>query len=843
MRHLDVLSRTHTRRLASAGAAAATLSLLCPQASPAAAAVHPAAAVTGATLQVSSLSAAATQVSYSITFRSPAALHAGRSTITVAAPSGTTLSNSSCYTVADDATGPGGCGSSTITGSTAVITVPVNVAAGDPVSVILGGSTNPATGGAKTLKVHTSADSTAVSLQYTLTAERAVTGAALHVSSKSAAAAGTAYSVTFTSPGRLTRSSQVTLMFPAGTGMPVSGCSQTDWTDDTNGGSGCVALATSGTTATVTGLQSNPGDVNTISFYNVTSPAGAGSHTLTLSTSADPKPVTLTYTLAAKTAVTHPSLQLSSYTAGVSGVTWTVGFVAPDRMAESGGDTSTTQLRIKAPAGTVFPAGGCGVYTFIDAGPAAGQGAVNGCVNATVTGTTVSVTAGFDTNPGNTIFLVIKGVTNPAAMGSIQVSTGADPKSVTLPLSHATTLSATDQLSSRSAGATQVTYAETFHSTGPLTDGSSTITLTSPKATFPLCGLRGEYLEIDDTTGAQAGICPPGGSSPGPSITLTDGLTTSAGDEITVLAYGVTNPATAGNRTFAISTLPAAGGASLPIHVTAKAAVSAPELTVSSTSASASVTALTATFTMPDGFMVSGLGNEFSTIKVTAAAGSTFLSSGYAEVINDDTGAAGGSSYTSSGATATVVPGAGGFLGAGPGDEISVIIWGMANPSSSGAVSASLSTTSDPKAVTASYTLTAPTSVSHDILQLSSRTGGASGVTYTQAFVPANGLITTTDSNSTITTKLPAGTGMPVGGSANVNVTDETTGVDCGGDAAITGSTAVVTLTTGACVDPPAAGDVVALTVGDVTNAASLPGKSVSLSTSADPAPVSTRIP
>jgi hypothetical protein len=130
-----------------------------------------------------------------------------------------------------------------------------------------------------------------------------------------------------------------------------------------------------------------------------------------------------------------------------------------------------------------------------------------------------------------------------------------------------------------------------------------------------------------------------------------------------------------------------------------------------------------------------------------------------------------------------------------------------------------------------------------DILQLSSRTAGATGVTYTQAFVATNGLITTTDSNSVITTTLPAGTGMPGGGSGNVNITDETTGADCGGNAAITGTTAVVTLTTGSCVIAPAAGDVVALTISGVTNAASLSGKSVTLSTSADPVAVSTPIP
>jgi hypothetical protein len=60
------------------------------------------------------------------------------------------------------------------------------------------------------------------------------------------------------------------------------------------------------------------------------------------------------------------------------------------------------------PLGPPDPSSGCD-YTFIDASPAASQGPENGCPGATVSGSTVAITAGFDTNPGNTIFVVIKG--------------------------------------------------------------------------------------------------------------------------------------------------------------------------------------------------------------------------------------------------------------------------------------------------------------------------------------------------------------------------------------------------------------------------------------------------
>jgi hypothetical protein len=160
-------------------------------------------AVSHATIGVSSLSASATDVSYTVSFASPSALTGGTSTITLAAPAGTTLPapGSSCYTVADDASLASACGVTTVTGTSATITLPasVSVAAGDPVTVTVPTAGNPATAGSKTLKVATSADPTQVSLHYTLVAKRAVTSAALHVSSSSASASLVTYGITFAS--------------------------------------------------------------------------------------------------------------------------------------------------------------------------------------------------------------------------------------------------------------------------------------------------------------------------------------------------------------------------------------------------------------------------------------------------------------------------------------------------------------------------------------------------------------------------------------------------------------------------------------------------------------------
>ncbi len=411
---------------------------------------------------------------------------------------------------------------------------------------------------------------------------------------------------------------------------------------------------------------------------------------------------------------------------------------------------------------------------------------------------------------------------------------------MTLPLTGPTAMSGTGQLSSTSVSATQVMYTQTFASTGALTSGTSTLTLTSTGATFPVCSFSGEYVLVDDTTGVEAAPCPPPGSSPGPSITLADnGLTTSAGDELTVAALGVTNAATSGAKAFSVTTS-SAGGASLPFTLTAKTSVSSPVFSIVSRSATATGVAFSATFTETNGFTPSGVGQDFSTIDVRPGSGAQLPASGFADVYNDTTGGGGGSSYTSSGATADVLPGNGANMSGGPGDEITVVVFGAANPASAGAEAASISTTSDPAAVSAGYTLTSPTSVSKDILQLSSRTGGASNVTYTLTFRTVNGLVSASP-GSTITVTLPAGTGMPAAG--GVAVTDSTTGQSCGGASSISGQTVTVDVGTGSCPQETGAGDVLTLVLTGVTNAPSLSGASVKLATSSDPAAITTAVP
>ncbi len=793
-----------------------------------------ASAVGKASIQVSSLSADASIVNYTVDFASTHALVANSSTITLTAPAGTVMP-SGCYLVSDD-TNPGfSCGNGVVTGTTVVINVPNAVAAGDPVSVIAKGVVNPPTNGNKTFAVSTSSDTRAVDLHYKLTSEKSVGSASLRVSALSASASGVTYSLNFTSPGRLVGGeSTITVAFPAGTVLPSGGCQTYIMINESSGDeNGCTEGSTDGTTLTVlAAMTTNAGNAIAIIVNGVTNPATTGATQINLSTSSDPKTVHLHYTIAHPKSVTNPFLQLSTYSPAAT-ATWTVGFVVPDRLTWSQVAATSSTIDLTGPAGTVFPAGGCSVYTVIDASPPAAQGPESGCVSAAVSGggTSVAISPGFDTNPGNTIFVVIAGVTNPTTMSSLSVSTSTDPAAISVPLSGPTAMSDTAQLSSTSASATEVLYAGTWASTGALTADASTLTLSSPGATLPLCGDSAQYVIVDDTTGAELGSCPVSGSMPGASITIESGFSTSAGDELSVLVTGVTNSSSSGGSTFSLTS--PAGGFSLPITLSAESAVTAPIVSLTSTSASASVTGYSATFTVGNGLIVSGIGDDFSTITLAAAAGTVFPSRGYATVFNDTTGTVAGSTYVGSGAQATVLPGSGASLGFGPGDEVTVDVFGVTNPASSGSDLLSISTTSDPAGATAAYSVTGAKSVSKTILQLSSFASGASNVTYAFTFVTANGLVTTTDSTSTMTVVFPAGTVLP--SPEDVVVANDTTGAYCGGGLSSSGTTASINLTTGSCPGLSGAGDVFTLGIPGVTNAPSHGAKSVTVSTSSDP--------
>jgi hypothetical protein len=818
-----------------------------------AAAAQAASAVTKASLQVSSSSAGATNVVYSVSFMATDPLTSGSSTITLTA-AGNTRFPTTCATVTDDATESSGCGSSsvTVTGSTSriVITSPVTAAAGDMVSVQVGGITNPSSAGSDSLKVATSSDRTAVALPYTLAAKTAVSSPTLELSSLSASATQVAYSLTFKSPGRLAASSTpshvstVTLTAPSGTKFPAPGAGY-DCFDATsqavnlcNGG--LAQVSASGSSVTIPVSPVNPGDVVSLVFGGISNPATAGHTTLTLSTSSDPQPVSLAYTLVAKKPVIHPFLRLSSYKHSATGVTWSVGFTAPDRLSNS-----VSTITLKAPSGTTFPEpSGCDTgYTFID--PAAGVD--TDCVKVQLSDdkATATVTMGVTTSPGDVMSLVISGVTNPGS-GKLEVSTSSDPRAVSLPLSAATTAAAAAHLDSTSASAAQVQYATTFVLTGALTT-TSTIRLGGPAHTvFPTGNcLSGYYVVYDLSTGADAADCYTGPA--GASVSFTGNVPAKAGDELAVIANSVTSTPAAGGHTLAVTT--STGGSATPAFtLTAAAKVTAPILHVTSLSASATGTDYAVTF-----HATNGLFPDYSSATLSLPGVCWPAGSGDADgwgIFDDTTGLSGGASATYSGSvpsgcgngsTAVVTPGTGDGFNAAPGDVITLFATGTGNPATPGPKTLSLFTSGDPTTVGLAVKLTKPSVISLPALNLSSHQSGATNVTYAATFRVATGLYPTA---SSATLSLPGVCWPPGSGDEDGwAVYDDTTGLSGGASATYSGSvpsgcdhgsTAVVTVGTGDGFNA-APGDVVTFLATPGTNPPKTGQHVLQLSTSTDP--------
>lgn len=786
--------------------------------------------VTGATLQVGSLSASATEVPYTVTFRSADALVGGTGTITLVFPAGTVLPTSGCgFTLSDDQTQTSGCASASVTGTTAVVTVPagIPVAAGDPVSVRVEGIGNPSTSGARTIDVSTSAQPTPVGLGYRLTATAGVQGAVLTLSSSSAGATNVMYSLQFVSPGRLAGNSTSAIALSApGATFPAGG--DYNCTDVTTQQVNFCSLASGGGTSAVT-LRvdtSNPGDLLSIQVFGVTNPTSTGSHALSVSTTSDPATVTRNYTIVAAQSVQDSFVQLSSYAPSATGVTWSIGFVAPQRM--SGGSSTIT---LTAPAGTVFPSGALTCWDPSTDSPNACSTTVGGGSNA------LTVDVNTTTNAGDAFDVIIPDVTNPATMSAATLATSSDPAPVDLSLAGPSAPSPYFEIGSTSAGATLVPYYVMWPTTGAMTS-STDITLSGPAGTkFPICGSSEGYFELDFTTGQVVGLGTTASCSSQPSdtITLTNGLTTTAGDVVGILAFGVQNSSSTGSQVLSLSTSPGAGSASYDFSLTAPTSPMSPFLQLDSRSASASQAQYAVSF-LAHGAVPASSFAAWASITLSAATGTVFPAGGTYTVWDDTTGKSAGASGVpaSNPSTVTVYPGSGDGFWAAPGDIVTVAVEGVANPSTSGSFDLSVSTGGDPAPASVAYTLTSSTGVTDPLLQLSSFHYGATGVTWSLTFEVTNGL---TADYSSITIDSPPGTGYPPGsgGGDGFSCWNDTTGLGAGAYATITGSEAVVGCGTGDGFWA-APGDMVTVQITPVTNPTS--GKEITLSTSTDPSVV-----
>ena len=345
-----------------------------------------------------------------------------------------------------------------------------------------------------------------------------------------------------------------------------------------------------------------------------------------------------------------------------------------------------------------------------------------------------------------------------------------------------------------------------------------------------------DYVVHDDTTGADVATgC---GTLSAGGATLTMPLNRSspvhAGDHLTAAWRKVTNPA-AGTYALSVST------SSDPVAVTSASytvtaggqrvsAVTAP--TLSTTAAAATAVEYTGV-----GFTVSPTGQlspDGATITVAAPAGTVFDVCDY--VVHDDTTGAdvatGCGTLSAGGATLTMPLNRSSPVHAG--DHLTAAWRKVTNPAA-GTYALSVSTSSDPVAVTsASYTVTAGgQSVSGVSTAVSTAAPSASGVEYRVNFtVSPTGELS--PDGATITVAGPAGT---VFDACDYVVHDDTTGADVAtgcGTLSAGGATLTMPLNRSS---PVHAGDHLTATLRKVTNPASM-SSTLAVATSSDRAPV-----
>jgi trimeric autotransporter adhesin len=690
------------------------------------------------------------------------------------------------------------------------------VNAGDTLSVLLTGVTNPTATGAATSTVSTSSDTQPASTSVTLSPAQAISS--LSLSTTSTAVGATAnWTIDFTtsSTGVMADDSgSVTVTLPAGTfGSSSPRATIFDTTTGNTVANVCDSNGNGSTTLFCDlsfGKSVNAGDALSVMLSGVTNPTTAGSAITTVSTSSDAIPVTGVLTFTAAQAVSNLSLSLTSTAVGAT-TNWTIGFTTSSSGAlpHQGGSTITVTL----PTGTTFGSFGGGLVNDASNGAFVS----NDCQ---LSGTTVVCVLGYsDVNAGDELSVSLGNVTNPTAIGSVAttVSTSSDTvqavaPTVTLTAAQSVTGLFVSPTSTALGAISNWTIGFTTSSTGALASGN-TVSVTLPTGAT----LTGDWSGTvsNTTTGQSGGSCTKTSTS-----TLTcPAIAANAGDELTVALSDVVNPATTGPVTTTVSTSSDTITASATFTVTAPQSVANLSVSPTSTAAAALANWTIAFATSSTGDLV-GEDN----VTLTLPSGISFESPSYdvGTITDTTTGQIGSDCANATGTTVTC------SVTANSGDVLAVELSDIVNPTASGLAITTVSTSSDTATATTTFTVTASQYVAN-LSVLPKKTPAGATMKRTIDFTTSStGALLVP--GSTIMVTLPSGT-KPAGFGL-WSVTDVTTGRVLNSTCGYTsGTTVTCTLNNG---DPINAGDEVSVVLHGVINPI-FPGRATtSVSTSSD---------
>ncbi len=663
--------------------------------------VHAATAVRTPTVGLSSNAGLVTGVTYTVAFTATSALESGNGpgAITITAPAGTVFpANNADYYLTDlTNSAEDNYLNVTVSGTGAQITGQVysSIAAGDSLSILISGVSNPGAGSYKLL-VLTSADTTPVDTpSYSITGSSSsptsVTGQTVSLTATDAGASA-GYTVAFKAPSALAANTDsIVLAGPAGTVWGAD-ATVTDTTHSTGSGSTSPGEITdNGSEGTyLLGESIEAGDQISIAVQDVTNTRSTGSYAASVSTSKNTAPAnTSTFTIGAATAVSSVSLSLSASSAGANNVTYTVGFTVTSALP------LYSEITVAAPAGTAFP--DAVAFDVTDATHSSGSGPT---YDDTLTdnGATATFSPGEPVRAGDQISISMDGVTNPASGTSdtISVSTTSDPVITTsgsYAIGTATAVgSPSVSVSASSASASGVVYTVGFEATSALVAAYSTVTVSAPAGTVFSNGVASYLADTTHSSGSGYTYADET-SANGATVTFEVGESIQAGDEIVVTLGDVSNPVRQ-STTYQLSLSTSSDMtpvASPDYTIGAETSVTTPTAVTVSPSTEAASATYTFGMTVSSALVPGG-----STITVTAPAG-TVWPSGASFSITDNTNNSGtGGTYedetTSNGAAATFSPGE----PIQAGDQITISISGVTNPPTSNTTDQlSLSTSTD----------------------------------------------------------------------------------------------------------------------------------------------------
>jgi len=430
----------------------------------------------------------------------------------------------------------------------------------------------------------------------------------------------------------------------------------------------------------------------------------------------------------------------------------------------------------------------------------------------------------------------ITGVTSASPGAAVDaVATGSAASAVT-------GLSVTP--STTAAGATEVDYTVDFSAsaTGALAANQGTVTLALPAGSVFNRGnaIEGLSMNVEDLTTGQNGV------SFGFQGSLSDGAATFTGplpiaiaarDKVRITYTEVANAPVTGPQTASFSTSSDTTPVTAPFTLTSGSQrVSALSVSASSTAADASEVNYTVDFTAsPTGGLVASQG----TVTLALPAGSVFIRGnffgGLSMDVQDLTTGQNGVSF---GFQGSFSDGAATFTGLLPiaiagGDKVTIAYTEVTNAPVTGPQTASFSTSSDTKPVTAPFALTPPSSVAAPTAALSTQAPGAAA-TYQVGFTTSAGGGLAANNGAIV---LAAAAGTVFGPGTAYSIVDITSGrtATVRGSAGSGGAT--VTLTVPFAIG---GGDQVAVTATGVTNPTTAGSDVMRISTTSDTVPAST---